>query len=104
MEKQRFMDTLRQTTRTPLEKMENGSYNAHWRGASRGFTGERATLHAGTASEGVSTRCSTPIQSSHEIGWHTKPLVRRPLVCCFWCCRRRRRRRRHCSVVRRCWQ
>ena len=71
-----FMDTLRQSSRTPLEKVQHGSYNAHWRGQTRGYDGERATLHNNTASEGVNMRSNTPIQSSHDIGWHTKPLVR----------------------------
>lgn len=71
-----FMDSLRDTSRTPLEKLEADRYNVHWRGPSRGPEGERATLHAGTASEGGNMRCRTPIASSHEIGWNTQPLVR----------------------------
>jgi len=71
-----FMDSLRDTSRTPLEKLEADRYNAHWRGPSRGPEGERATLHAGTASEGGNMRCRTPIASSHEIGWNTQPLVK----------------------------
>jgi hypothetical protein len=65
-ELQNFMDGLRNSTRTPLEKLEHGAYNVHWRGPSR----------EGLApSGGVQMRCQTPIQSSHDIGWNTQPLV-----------------------------
>ena len=99
-EKQDFMDTLRQTSRTPLEKMDNDSYTAHWRGATLGkgdmrqgrgvtragrFFGafflsffhflNRACVAGMVPSTGVDIRCKTPLLASHDIGWNTDPLI-----------------------------
>eukprot|EP01046_Picozoa_sp_COSAG06_P018366 COSAG06_NODE_1277_length_10034_cov_2.246200_2_plen_269_part_00 len=79
-EKQEFMDTLRQTARTPLEKLDAGNYTAHWRGATLGkgdMRRGRGETRAGMVpSSGVEIRCRTPIQASHDIGWFTQPLVK----------------------------
>ena len=52
-----FTDTVRESARTPNERHDRGTYKLHWRA-------------------GVEMRCNTPITSSHEIGWQTKPLVK----------------------------
>ena len=79
-EKQQFMDTLRQTARTPHEKMDAGSYNAHWRGATLGkgdMRRGRGETRAGMVpSTGAEVRARTPLQASHDIGWHTEPLIK----------------------------
>ena len=78
-EKQEFMDTLRQTSRTPLEKMSHDSYTAHWRGATLGkgdMRQGRGVTRAGMVpSTGVDIRCKTPLLASHDIGWNTEPLI-----------------------------
>lgn len=79
-EKHEFMDRLRQTSRTPLEKLEAGNYTAHWRGATLGkgdMRRGRGETRAGMVpSTGVDIRARTPVQASHDIGWHTEPLIK----------------------------